>query len=80
MMGTTAIVNIALGILNTILGFIAQIKSQGGLTDDQILAEAQTVTASNDAAYAALKQALTGAGIVSQMANPPAPAAKPPVK
>lgn len=78
-MGATAIVNIALGILNTILGFIAQIKAQGGLTDDQILAEAQTVTASNDAAYATLKQALTGAGVVSQMANP-VPAAKSPAK
>ena len=59
-MGATTLVNIALGLINQVLGFIAQLKGQSGLTDDAILAEAQKVTAGNDAAYAALKAALTG--------------------
>jgi len=48
-------------LLNQVLGFIATVKGQAGLTDDQILAEAQKVTAGNDADYAALKAALTPA-------------------
>lgn len=60
-MDPTAIVNLSLMLLNQVLAMIAQIKGQSGLTDDQILAEAQKVTAGNDAAYQALKAALTGA-------------------
>lgn len=60
-MTPTALVNLALTLLNQLLAFIANIKGQSGLTDDQILAEAQKVSAGNDAAYAALKAALTPA-------------------
>jgi len=58
-MTPAALVNLALTLLNQLLAFIASIKGQSGLTDDQILAEAQKVAAGNDAAYAALKAALT---------------------
>ena len=60
-MDPITVVNLGLVLLNQVLGFIATIKGQAGLTDDQILAEAQKVTAGNDAAYAALKAALTPA-------------------
>lgn len=60
-MDPTAAVNLALVALQAVLQLIAQIKSQSGLTDDQILSEAQQVTAGNDAAYTALKNALTAA-------------------
>lgn len=60
-MDPNAYVNLALIALNATLQLIAALKSQHGLTDDQILAQAQTVTQGNDAAYAALKNAL-GAG------------------
>jgi len=57
-MTPAALVNLALTLLNQLLAFIAQIKGQSGMTDDQILAEAQKVSAGNDAAFAALKAAL----------------------
>jgi hypothetical protein len=57
-MDPTVLVNLALAVLNQVLAMIAQIKGQSGLTDDQILAEAQKVTAGNDAAYQALVAAL----------------------
>jgi hypothetical protein len=60
-MDPTTIVNLALAVLNQVLALIAQIKGQGGLTDDQILAEAQKVASGNDAAYAALVAALKAA-------------------
>lgn len=58
-MDYTALINLALQAVAQLVTLIASIKAQGGLTDDQILAEAQKVTAGNDAAYAALKAALT---------------------
>lgn len=60
-MDPTAAVNLALTGLQAILGLIAELKSQHGLTDDAILAQAQQLTAGNDAAYAALVKALTPA-------------------
>ena len=70
-MNPTLFINIALGILNQVLGFIAQIKGQSGLTDDAILAEAQKVTAGNDAAYQALVTALSGSGTVAPQTPAP---------
>lgn len=60
-MDPTAAVNLALVALQAVLRLIAEIKGQSGLTDDQILAQAQQISAGNDAAYAALKSALTPA-------------------
>jgi hypothetical protein len=57
-MDPNAIVNLALVALNGILQLIASIKGQGGLTDDQIAAQVQAVTAGNDAAYQAIIAAL----------------------
>lgn len=57
-MDPTTLVNLALLALQQILALIAQIKSQGGLTDDQILAQAQQITTGNDQAYAVLVAAL----------------------
>ena len=74
----TTIVNAALLILNQILAFIAEIKGQSGLTDDQILAEAEKISAGNDAAFAALKAALTPVVIPAPAPQPePAPAPQP---
>lgn len=53
-------INLALVALQAVLNLIGEIKSQSGATDDQILAQAQTITAGNDAAYAALVAALKG--------------------
>lgn len=58
-MDYTALINLALQAVAQLVSLISSIKAQGGLTDDQVLAEAQKVTAGNDAAYAALKAALT---------------------
>jgi len=51
-------VNLALVLLNTLLGYIGQLRAQGGLTDDALAAQVQVVTQKNDAAYAALMAAL----------------------
>ena len=51
-------VTLALGLLNTLLQFIASVKAQGGMTDEALAAQVQTVTQGNDAAYAALMSAL----------------------
>lgn len=61
-MDVNAIVNLALVALNGILQLIASIKGQGGLSDDQIAAQVQAVTAGNDAAYAAIMAALNPPG------------------
>jgi hypothetical protein len=58
-MNPTVAVNLALTALQAVLQLIAEIKGQTGMTDDEILAQAQTVAQGNDAAYAALKAALT---------------------
>lgn len=57
-MDPNALVNLALVALNAVLGVIAQIKSQGGLTDDQIAANVQTLTQGNDTAYTSIMAAL----------------------
>lgn len=54
-----AILVIALTALNGILNLIHEVRSQSGMTDDQILAQAQTITGANDKLYATLKAALT---------------------
>lgn len=59
-------ITLGLALLNALLGWIAQLRSQSGLTDDALAAQVQTVTQGNDAAYAAIMAAL----------NPP----KPPVQ
>jgi hypothetical protein len=51
-------VNLALMLLNTLLGYIGQLRSQGGLTDDALAAQVKKVTQDNDDAYAALMAAL----------------------
>jgi len=57
-MDPNALIQLALAALNAILSVIGQIKSQGGLTDDQIAAQVQTLTQGNDQAYAAMIAAL----------------------
>ena len=68
-MDPVAIANLALVLFQQILALIQQIKGQGGLTDDQILAAAQQATAGNDQAYATLKAALVAAGAVAPPAS-----------
>jgi hypothetical protein len=51
-------VSLALALLNTLLGYIASIRAAGGLADDALATQVQTVTAGNDQAYAALIAAL----------------------
>lgn len=63
------IISLALSGLNSILTLVGEIKSQGGLTDDQILAHAESVTEKNSQLYLTLLAAL---------ANAPAPPAAPP--
>jgi hypothetical protein len=46
-MNPITIINEALAALNGILNIIATLKSQGGLTDDQILAAAATQQGAN---------------------------------
>jgi hypothetical protein len=57
-MDPNAIVALALAALNAILQVVAEIRGQGGLTDDQITAQVQQITAGNDAAYQQIMQAL----------------------
>jgi hypothetical protein len=52
-------VTLALSLLNTLLGFIASVRAQGGVTDDALADQVQTVTKGNDTAYQALMAALT---------------------
>jgi hypothetical protein len=61
-MNPTAAVNLALAVLAQVLALISELKSSSGMTDDQILAEAQTICAGNDQAYLAIKAALVQAG------------------
>lgn len=60
-MDPNTIAQLALIALNAALQLIANVKAQTGMTDDQILAHAQQVSQGNDAAYAAMKAALTPA-------------------
>lgn len=69
-MDPTVLINLGLGLLNQVLGFIAEIKSQSGATDDAILAQAQKITAGNDAAYAQLVAVLQSSGTTSTTTKP----------
>ena len=51
-------VNLALLLLNALLGYIGQIRASSGLADDALATSVQNVTAGNDAAYAAMMKAL----------------------
>ncbi len=62
-MDPATLINLALLALQGILNLIATIKGQSGMTDDEILAAAKTITAANDNLYNTLKAALS--------ANPP---------
>lgn len=57
-MNPTAAIDLALTVLQAVLGLIAELKAQHGLSDDQILAQARILTAGNDKAYAAIVGAL----------------------
>jgi hypothetical protein len=58
----------ALAALNAVLNVINALRGQGGLTDDQILAQAQTTVNANDQFYQTVVTAL-------KPAPPPAPPA-----
>jgi hypothetical protein len=58
-MGTAGIVNLILQAIQAVIGEIAAIRGQGGMTDDQIAANTQTLLAANDSLYAALKSTLS---------------------
>lgn len=66
-MDTATIMALSLQGLNAILSLIGSIRSQSGMTDEQILAAAQTTVGANDTLYATLKAHLA--------ANPVPPAA-----
>lgn len=51
-------ITLGLALLNSLLGWIGQLRSQSGLTDDALAAQVQTVTQGNDAAYQAMMAAL----------------------
>ena len=53
-MDPIAIVNEALAAFQAILSIISAIRGSGGLTDDQILAAAETQCGKNSATYEAL--------------------------
>lgn len=78
-MDPNVLVQLALMALQAVLNIINGIKAQHGLTDDQILAQAQQVTAGNDALYATLVAALTAAPTtVPAPTNPNNPPLVPP--
>jgi hypothetical protein len=62
-------VTAGLTALNAVIDIINAIKAQDGLTDDQILASAKSITAGNDVAYAQLKSALAGPVIAAAHLN-----------
>lgn len=70
-MDPNLLIQLALGALNAILGVIAQIRSQGGVSDDAIALQVQTITKANDDLYASMMGALQ-----ITPPTPPAPAAK----
>ena len=57
-MDPTAIVNLALLALQAVLNMISEIKGQSGLSDDQIMAQAQALAGANDTLYQTLMAAL----------------------
>jgi hypothetical protein len=69
-MDPTAIVNLSLLALNAVLNMISKIRSQSGLTDDAILAQAQKLVGANDTLYASLEASLKAAATPKM---PPAP-------
>jgi len=54
----TGDITLALTLLNSLLGWIGNLRSQSGLTDDALAAQVQTVTQGNDTAYTAMMAAL----------------------
>jgi hypothetical protein len=58
MMNPIQISNLALLLLQQVLALYNEIKSQGGLTDDQIEQQVQTISSGNDALYGQLMAAL----------------------
>lgn len=57
-MDPQAALNLSLIALQAVLQLISAIRSQGGLTDDQILEQAQSVSGANDTLYATLQASL----------------------
>lgn len=57
-------VNLALMLLNSLLGYIANVRAQGGLNDDALASQVQTVTQGNDKAYDALMGAINTHGSI----------------
>ena len=51
-------IQLGLFALKSILGLIASLRAQHGMTNDQIMAHAKTVTAGNDEQYQQLVAAL----------------------
>jgi len=74
-MDPVTILNLALAALQGLLQLISTIKSQSGLSDDAILAQAQTLTGANTAAYNALVAALSVPLPATPPAAPPAASA-----
>ena len=62
-------ITLALTALNAILQVVSEVRSQGGLTDDQITDQVQQITAGNDAAY---QQILKALAVVPGPPQPPA--------
>lgn len=57
-MDPTVAINLSLIVLQNVLALIAEIKTQNGLSDDQILAQAQALSGANDTLYATLQASL----------------------
>lgn len=53
-MDPVSIMNLALLSLKAVLNVIAEIRGTSGISDDAILAQAQTLTGDNDALYTTL--------------------------
>ena len=66
-MNPTAAVNLSLIALQAVLNLIAELKTQSGMSDDVILAQAQQISGANDTLFTTLQAALKGA-------TPPPPA------
>jgi hypothetical protein len=71
-MNPAALINAGLAALNAVLGVIAEIRGQSGVTDDAILAAAQATVSQNDAFYTTLVNSL----IAPVPASPATPAVK----
>jgi hypothetical protein len=63
MMDLNKAVALALQALQIAMQIITELKNQSGMTNDEILAHAQNVTAGNDELYRTLKATLAGLGV-----------------